>query len=100
MTKNPFINAFTAALYICLISLIMNMGSKYAPKEDTFAAPVAFISLFTLSAAVMAYVFCLQPLQLFLSGKKSQAIKLFLQTVAIFALITALLLIAVFTGII
>lgn len=64
--------------------------------EDTLMAPIAAISLLTLSAAVMAYLFCFQPIQLYLDGKKKQGIKLFLSTMGIFGGITILILILMF----
>ena len=65
-----------------------------------FLAPVVFLSLFTLSAAVMGYLFCYQPLQLYIDGKKKQAVNLFLHTTLIFGCFTALALALLFTGII
>lgn len=88
MTKNPVINALSASAYIFLVVTVMNSLMKYAPKEDGFLAPVLALSMFTLSAAVMGYIFGSQPLQLFLDGKKKEAVKLFLQTVGAFALVT------------
>jgi hypothetical protein len=61
-------------------------------------APIAVISLFTLSAAVMGYVSLCQPLQLFWRATRKTAASLFLRTVAVFAGITALLLVALFSG--
>ena len=73
MSKNPIINALGASGYIVLIVTIMNFLSRtLKDKPDTFGAPLAFLSLFTLSAAVMAYLFLYQPLQLFIMGKKKQ----------------------------
>lgn len=69
------------------------MGSQ---KNDTLIVPIAVISLFTLSAAVMSYLFLYQPIQLYLNGNKNDAINLFLRTVAIFAGITAVILLALF----
>lgn len=89
MTKNPFLNSLAAFTYIFLLSIFMNWGSKnLASTPDTFLAPIAAISMFTLSAAVMFYIFCYQPIQLYFDNKKKVAVKLFLQTVAIFAAIT------------
>lgn len=98
MTKNPVYNALAATLYITLVGLFMSWGTSIAPKEDTFLAPIAVMSLFTVSAAVMGYVFCYEPLQLYFDGKKKQAVRLFLQTVAIFGVITIALLALMFTG--
>ena len=79
MTKNPIINGLAAELYIVLIVAVLNWGTRLAiGKDDTFLAPLAMISLFTLSAAVMGYIFGLQPIQLYLDGKKKQAVALFL----------------------
>lgn len=101
MTKNPFLNALAASAYIAVIGLVMNWGTNIIPKgPDTFMAPIAVISLFTLSAAVMGYLFCFQPLQLYFDGKKKDAVRLFLQTVAVFGLFTALALGILFSGMI
>jgi len=99
MSKNPIINGVAALAYILLISSVMNFGTKTMSHPNSFIAPVAVISLFTLSAAVMGYIFCYQPAQLYFDGKKKQAVQLFLQTVVIFACITALMLILLFTGV-
>ncbi|KKT62266.1 MAG: hypothetical protein UW88_C0001G0123 [Candidatus Collierbacteria bacterium GW2011_GWD2_45_10] len=69
-------------------------------KPDTFFAPIVFLSLLTLSVAVMAFLFFYQPLMLFLEGKKKEAVNLFLKTVGIFATITIVALILLFTGLI
>lgn len=98
MSKNPLINAAAASLYIFAIGSFMSWGTKYAPPDDTFLAPVAVISLFTLSAALMGYLFCYMPFMLYMDGKKKQAAALFLQTVGSFGLITLVLLLLLFTG--
>lgn len=99
MSKNPVINGLAAAAYIIIIALIMNWGTQMVRHPNTFIAPVAVISLFTLSAAVMGFIFCYQPAVLYFDGKKKQAIHLFLQTVAVFAAVTALVLVLLFTGV-
>lgn len=98
MTKNPFINALMAALYIAIVASVMFYGSQLADKTSTptLVMPIAMISLFTLSAAVMGYLFFNQPFQLYFNGEKKRALNLFLQTVAIFAIITVLIVISLF----
>lgn len=88
MTKNPILNALTAFFYILTLSLLMSWGTKNVSGPDTWLAPVVVISVFTLSAAVMGYVFGLRPITMFLDGKKKEAVKLFLQTVFYFGIIT------------
>lgn len=99
MSKNPLINGLAASVYILLIVTVMNYGMKMVPHPNTFMAPIAVISLFTLSAAVMGYLFCYEPIQLYFDGKKKQAISLFGQTVVVFACITALTLVLLFAGV-
>ncbi|MDO8451248.1 MAG: hypothetical protein Q7S76_00065 [bacterium] len=78
----------------------MNVGTKLVPHPNLFIAPIAVISLFTLSAAVMGYLFCYQPLELYFDGKKNEAVRYFLQTVAVFASSTVLILIVLFSRVI
>lgn len=99
MSKNPVINAGVATLYISIVALVPYFGKNAFGSGNSFLIPIAMLSLFTLSAAVMAYLFLYQPLMLFLDGKKKQAVNLFLQTVAIFAGITAVVFILLFTGV-
>lgn len=92
MTHNPIINAFAALAYIAFISLIINYGPLLlGPVGDASLKPilpVAFLSLFVLSAATMGYIFCMEPLRRYLDGKKEEGVKLFLMTVGTFALLT------------
>lgn len=97
MTKNPIVNGLGALAYIVTITLIIYFGTKNLPKEDTILAPIAMISLFTLSAAVMGYIFGLQPIQLYLDGKKKEAVQLFLKTMMVFGLLTSIILLLLFT---
>lgn len=101
MTKNPYLNAGSALAYISLVALMMNYATKYASsRPDKLLDPIAFLSLFSLSAAVMAFLFFYQPVQLYFDGKKKQALDLFLKTLGSFAVITLILLVVVFSGII
>ena len=100
MTKNPLVNGISASLYICILVLVMTWGTKMVPREDTFMAPIVVISLFTLSAAVMGYLFCYQPATLYFDGKKKQGMQLFLKTVIVFATITVAMLILFFSGVV
>lgn len=99
MSRNPIINALSASTYIVLGVTIMTFISQTLKnKPDTFFAPVAFLSLLTLSVAVMAFLFFYQPLLLFIEGKKKVAVDLFIKTVGIFAVFTVVALILLFSG--
>jgi Na+/serine symporter len=88
MTKNPLYNALAALVYIVAIVLGMTAISNYQSSIDEIIMPIIILSLFTLSAAVMAYIFGYHTLQLFLDGKKKEAVSLFLKTVGIFGGVT------------
>jgi len=98
VTKNPFLNAIGAILYIAVVASVMFYGTKISGPVDSIIGPIAAISLFTLSAAVMAYVFGYEPFQLYFDGKKKQALDLALKTIAAFAIITAIILVLLFSG--
>ncbi len=101
MSRNPIINAFSASAYIILVVAVMTFVTQpLKNKPDTFFAPVTVLFVLTLSVAVMAYLFFYQPLQLFIEGEKKDAVNLFVKTVGIFAAITAVVLILLFSGLI
>ncbi len=101
MSKNPIINALSAAGYIGLVVSVINLISlTNRNKPDTAFAPVVFLSLLTLSVTVMAFLFFYQPLQFFIEGEKKEAVNLFVKTVGVFAAFTAVVLILLFSGVI
>ena len=101
MTKNPLINALSASVYIVLVITAMTFATKpLQNKPDTFFTPIVFLSLLTLSVAVMAFLFFYQPVVLLIDGKKKEAINLFVKTIGIFAVITIILLTLLFSGLI
>lgn len=95
MTQNPILNALAAAAYIIVIVLIINFVVPKGPDDPIFA-PIVALSLFTLSAAVMGYLFVFQPLRMYIDGQKQAAVKLFLQTIAVFAGLTVFALLMMF----
>ncbi len=89
MSQNPFLNALGAISYIAVVvSLLHVVSNTLGDTPDTAFAPVAFLSLLTLSAAIMAYLFFYSPLLLLLEGKKREAVRLFTQTIALFGTCT------------
>ncbi|MBI5151313.1 MAG: hypothetical protein HZA34_01935 [Candidatus Pacebacteria bacterium] len=101
MTKNPIINALSASVYIALVVGVMSFISRtLGSKPDSALAPIVFLSLLTLSVTVMVCLFFYQPLQLFIEGKKKEAVNLFVKTVGVFAVFTVVVLILLFSGLI
>lgn len=101
MSRNPVVNALSASAYIFIVVSVMNFVTQpLRNKPDTFFAPVTVLFVLTLSVSVMAYLFFYQPLLLFIEGKKKEAVNLFVKTVGIFAAVTALVLILLFSGLV
>ncbi|MBP6976580.1 hypothetical protein KBB42_03235 [Candidatus Dojkabacteria bacterium] len=101
MTKNPFYNAFAAIIYIVVIVFSINLIADKEVNDGLaqFITPIMMLSLFVLSAAVMGYVFCYQPLRLYLDGKKKEAVSLFLKTVGVFSTVPIVILLLYLLGI-
>ena len=97
MNKKPFLNGISASAYILLLVTIGNYFGKNI-REPSLLIPIVMISTFTLSAAVMGYLFIFEPAQLYLSGKKKEGVNFFLKTVGTFTLITAVIAALMFSG--
>lgn len=94
MSRNPLVNAISAALYIFLVVSVMTFVTQpLRNKPDTFFAPITALFVLTLSVAVMACLFFYQPLLLIIEGKKKEAVDLFAKTVGIFAIFTTIVLV-------
>ncbi|HYF13224.1 MAG TPA: hypothetical protein VD928_02930 [Candidatus Paceibacterota bacterium] len=90
MTKNPFINALLAALYISLIATFLFYGPEKLEQAETPLIPIAMLSLFVFSAAVMGFLFFYQPVQMYLDGAKKEAAALFISELGVFGAITVI----------
>ena len=72
------LNAFLAVVYISLVALIMSNGDKiFGSGPDTFVAPIIFLLIFVISAAVTGYLIIGRPALLYLDNHKSEARRLF-----------------------
>lgn len=93
MTKNPFYNALFAIAYIIvLITLVFFAPSVVMGQKESIFIPMGMLGLLVLSVALMAYLFFYQPVLMLIEGEREKAVKLFLQTVGIFAVATAMVL--------
>src|SRR3989344_8478518 len=92
MTKNPIYNALFAISYIVVLVTTVFNASNYLEGvvEETIFLPMAFLAIFVLSAALMAYLFFYQPVVWFLDGHREEGVTLFLKTMGAFAVATAL----------
>ena len=94
MSKNPFINALCVAGYISLLATaVFTMPNYITDNELGMMAPILFLSLFVIPAAIMGYLFVYPSARLLIEGKQTEATKLFLSTIFAFAgIILAILL--------
>ena len=99
MTKNPFINATASIMYIILVAFVMFYGMDHTKAGNSVVIPIAVLSLFSLSAALMGYFFLYQPVLFYLDGKKKEATTLFVQTLLVFAGFTAVIFVLFLSGI-
>lgn len=91
MTTNPFYNASLAILYIVTVVSTIFYTAQIFGDEESILFPIGGLSLFVLSAAVMAYLFFYRPVLLLLDGEREKGVKLFLHTLGIFACVTGVL---------
>jgi hypothetical protein len=101
MTTNPFYNALFAILYIATLVSGVFYGSNFLDGvlQESIFLPMGFLAVFVLSAALMGYLFLYQPIMMILDGQREKGVHLFLQTVGVFAVATAcVLIIALLVG--
>lgn len=70
-----FRNTLGAAVYIFVVSQIMQNGDKLFGKVDNMLAPFVFLLLFSLSAATVGSLTLGLPIIMFFDGKKADSIK-------------------------
>src|SRR3990167_8632252 len=92
MTKNPFLNAFLAAIYIIIIVFVIDAITSITAIQKTILIPIVMLSLFVLSTAVMGFLFVYEPATLHFEDRKQEAVLLFMKTVGTFACFVALFL--------
>lgn len=86
LSKQGAVNAFAAFGYILAVALVLSSLERLmGGREDGFLAPVAFLSLLVLSAAVMASLFFGRPAMLYVDGKKKEALAMLCWTMGTFA---------------
>jgi len=85
MIKNPYINAFLAAVYIVVIVLAIQSLQGIAKSHQSVLVPMVMLSLFVISAALMGVLFVYTPAKMFLDNQREAALTFFFKTVGTFA---------------
>lgn len=75
LQAQAFLHSLGVVAYIIFVSFLMfNVEKIFGGQEDTILAPVAFLLLFTLSAAIVGLLIFGRPVMLYLDGKKKEAL--------------------------
>lgn len=91
MKTNPLFNALAAGTYILMVvGVIYALQSPNTPDKGILA-PLFLLGLFTLSAAVMAFLFFFQPFKLYFENRQKDALAYFMKTLWYFSIMVFLL---------
>lgn len=77
--QQAFILALGEGIYIALVALLMFAVQKWfgAKPDPVIIAPMAFLLLFVISAAISGALILGKPIMLYLDGQKKDALQLF-----------------------
>lgn len=81
LKKSGLLNALGVLIYVSIVAVLMNNGDKIFGKMNDYVGPIAFLLLFTISAAAVGGLVLGQPILLYFDDKKKEAIKLFVSIV-------------------
>ena len=98
--KTALINSLLTASYTVIIGVFMYFVSEVKlGRINTFLAPIAVLLLFVCSAAITGYLMFGKPAQMYIDGKKKEALSLITYTLIFFSAITftAVILLIFFT---
>ncbi|OGG11570.1 hypothetical protein A2Z00_05040 [Candidatus Gottesmanbacteria bacterium RBG_13_45_10] len=92
--KKALTNALATMLYIMAVAGFMYYGSMVKiGRTNTILIPIALLSLFVCSAAITGFLIFGKPAQMYIDGKKKEALSLLTYTLAAFSVITFVLLV-------
>ena len=98
--KNALVNALATALYVTLVGCFMYYGSLIkVGRTNAMLAPITLLLLFVFSAALTGFLIFGKPAQMYVDGKKKEALSLLTYTLTFFSIITffAIVLLIAFT---
>jgi Na+/alanine symporter len=98
--KTAIVNSLATTIYIVAVaSFIYFGGTLKLGRANTILVPIALLLLFVFSAALTGYLIFGKPAQMYIDGKKKQALSLLTYTLVSFSIITiaALILLLTFT---
>jgi hypothetical protein len=95
--KHSFLLALGEGVYITLVALLMTGIEKWfgSKPDPVVVAPIAFLLLFVISAAISGALILGRPVMLYLDGQKKAALQLFMLTVGWLAVFLILAFVAI-----
>lgn len=72
-----FLHALGTIIYIGIVATVLQNGGKMFGEGKSIIGPIAFLTIFILSAAITGSLILGKPLLLYLDNQKKDAIKLF-----------------------
>ena len=89
ITKQALLNSAGTVLYVIAVALFMYYGTLIKiGRSNSILVPIALLLLFVLSASVTGYLMLSKPAQMYLDGKKKEALSLLTKTITFFGIFT------------
>ena len=98
--KTALVNALLTALYVAGVGSFMYLGSLIKIGQSrSFLVPITLLLLLVMSASITGFLIFGKPAQMYIDGKKKEALSLLTQTLVFFSAITflAIILLVTFT---
>lgn len=80
LIQRSLLNAVGTIAYVGIVATIMQAGEKIFGEANKITGPIAFLTLFVLSAAVTGGLVLGKPLLMYMDNQKTDAVKLFIYT--------------------
>lgn len=90
IVKLGFLYSASVLIYVSIVAYILRNGERWFGQMNTVSGSIAFLLLFTVSAAVVGTLVFGQPAVLFFNGRKHEGITLALTTVGMLLVETAI----------
>jgi len=82
LIQRSFLNALGTVAYVSLVTMVMANGERIFNSISKTLGPIAFLTLFVLSASVTGGLVLGKPVLMYVNGQKSDAVKLFIFTLS------------------
>lgn len=82
LNLQSFLHSLGVVFYIIIVAFLMINGNSWFGNMNHVLGPIAFLMLFTLSAAIVGLLVFGRPVYLFLNGQKKEALSFMFHTIA------------------